>query len=153
MSKKKLTIKKKPVELSPERLIGVECLKDYINPKKLEQALYEHSLNNEFQNKTYQNVCWALAVHSDRLKDRPEDTYRQLVTEKESDMDPRNWKFATVAKNEVNDIAGDKKVAATDLIRCKCGGKTILSEKQTRSCDEAMTVEALCVDCGKRFRA
>jgi hypothetical protein len=59
---------------------------------------------------------------------------------------------AKLIKAEATQLIYGKQVATTSLIKCRCGGETTYTEKQTRSADEAMTVTVTCQRCGKSWR-
>lgn len=72
----------------------------------------------------------------------------------ESELNPKNWhcEDSKITDARVSQIVNGVQLSTTSLIICyKCGSETIYEEKQTRSCDEAMTVKVLCPKCGKKF--
>jgi DNA-directed RNA polymerase subunit M/transcription elongation factor TFIIS len=70
----------------------------------------------------------------------------------ESEMNPYHWRCAQQKAVEALKISHGIQSALSDLIPCgKCGGKTAYEEKQTRSCDEAMTVKVYCPNCNIKF--
>jgi DNA-directed RNA polymerase subunit M/transcription elongation factor TFIIS len=70
----------------------------------------------------------------------------------ENDLNPNQGRYARRSMIEAQQIAHGVQRALSDLIKCrKCGGNTEYIEKQTRSCDEAMTVIAHCPKCKIKF--
>jgi DNA-directed RNA polymerase subunit M/transcription elongation factor TFIIS len=70
---------------------------------------------------------------------------------KECDMNPDKWEGSRAQMAEAKLVSHGPQVVASDIIKCRCGGQTTFTESQTRSCDEAMTIKATCLKCGKRF--
>lgn len=81
-----------------------------------------------------------------------EITVDSLATMKECDMNPSKWSCIQTRLAEAKQVSHGAQRSLSSLIRCKCGGQTEYTETQTRSCDEAMTVNATCIKCGKSFK-
>lgn len=69
----------------------------------------------------------------------------------ESYMNPSKWQGTINKIAEANQVSHGAQVVASDIIKCHCGGQTTFTEQQTRSSDEAMTIKATCLKCGKKF--
>jgi DNA-directed RNA polymerase subunit M/transcription elongation factor TFIIS len=78
-------------------------------------------------------------------------TFRKLGAMSECDMNPVKWQGALSKIAEAKQVSHGPQVVPSDIIKCRCGGQTTFTESQTRSCDEAMTIKATCLKCGKRF--
>ena len=145
-------------ELNEIRMHAVEIFSEkFENPRMLEKKLYEYTVKESTkssfcsQEDMYRNIASALWKNFEKVRHLD---YDHIVQMQESEMNPDNWKHMKTAQGEVNEMSDENRMGvASSLIKCKCGGNTIITEKQTRSCDEAMTVEATCVKCGKKFRA
>lgn len=72
----------------------------------------------------------------------------------DTQLNPDEWdhQIKSRAIESQNVADGPSNVVTTTLIKCsKCGAGVTYKEEQTRSCDEAMTIKAECINCGKRF--
>ena len=69
----------------------------------------------------------------------------------ECDMNPAKWQGSMSKIAEAKQVSHGAQVVASDIIKCRCGGQTTFTEQQTRSSDEAMTIKATCLKCGKKF--
>ena len=78
-------------------------------------------------------------------------TFSMVGAMSESDMNPVKWQGALSKIAEAKQVSHGPQVVPSDIIKCRCGGQTTFTESQTRSCDEAMTIKATCLKCGKRF--
>ena len=78
-------------------------------------------------------------------------TFRTAGALNESNMNPVKWQGALSKIAEAKQVSHGPQVVPSDIIKCHCGGQTTFTEAQTRSCDEAMTIKATCLKCGKRF--
>ena len=69
------------------------------------------------------------------------------------EMLPQVWsKQIRYMEAESQIVSVGEAVSTSDLIKCgKCGSETIFTERQTRSCDEAMTIHVKCPKCGNSF--
>ena len=76
---------------------------------------------------------------------------RNLGSMNECDMNPSKWQGSLSKLAEAKQVSHGAQVVASDIIKCRCGGQTTFTEQQTRSSDEAMTIKATCLKCGKRF--
>jgi hypothetical protein len=77
--------------------------------------------------------------------------FRAAGSMRESNMNPIKWQGALTKIAEAKQVSHGPQVVPSDIIKCRCGGQTTFTESQTRSCDEAMTIKATCLKCGKRF--
>lgn len=77
--------------------------------------------------------------------------FRTVGSMSESNMNPIKWQGALTKIAEAKQVSHGPQVVPSDIIKCRCGGQTTFTESQTRSCDEAMTIKATCLKCGKRF--
>jgi DNA-directed RNA polymerase subunit M/transcription elongation factor TFIIS len=77
--------------------------------------------------------------------------FRAAGSMSESNMNPIKWQGALTKIAEAKQVSHGPQVVPSDIIKCRCGGQTTFTESQTRSCDEAMTIKATCLKCGKRF--
>lgn len=94
---------------------------------------------------TTQNNYLLPAVRDGRL------TFFTVGSMSEGDMNPLKWQGAMSKIAEAKQVSHGPQVVPSDIIKCRCGGQTTFTETQTRSCDEAMTIKATCLKCGKRF--
>jgi DNA-directed RNA polymerase subunit M/transcription elongation factor TFIIS len=78
-------------------------------------------------------------------------TFRDVGAMSECDMNPAKWQGVMSKIAEAKQVSHGPQVVPSDIIKCRCGGQTTFTESQTRSCDEAMTIKATCLKCGKRF--
>jgi DNA-directed RNA polymerase subunit M/transcription elongation factor TFIIS len=78
-------------------------------------------------------------------------TLKDVGSMNECDMNPVKWQGAMCKIAEAKQVSHGPQVVPSDIIKCRCGGQTTFTESQTRSCDEAMTIKATCLKCGKRF--
>jgi DNA-directed RNA polymerase subunit M/transcription elongation factor TFIIS len=77
--------------------------------------------------------------------------FRDVGAMSECDMNPAKWQGVMSKIAEAKQVSHGPQVVPSDIIKCRCGGQTTFTESQTRSCDEAMTIKATCLKCGKRF--
>ena len=78
-------------------------------------------------------------------------TMNDISSMNESEMNPEKWQGAMSKIAEAKQVSHGPQVVASDIIKCRCGGQTTFTEQQTRSSDEAMTIKATCLKCGKKF--
>jgi DNA-directed RNA polymerase subunit M/transcription elongation factor TFIIS len=78
-------------------------------------------------------------------------TFKDIGAMSECDMNPAKWQGVMSKIAEAKQVSHGPQVVPSDIIKCRCGGQTTFTESQTRSCDEAMTIKATCLKCGKRF--
>jgi DNA-directed RNA polymerase subunit M/transcription elongation factor TFIIS len=120
----------------------------------MESGIYEASRNVTcyttqakiiYLHLTSENNYLLPAVRDGRL------TFRSMGFMSESEMNPEKWQSAMNKIAEAKQVSHGPQVVPSDIIKCRCGGQTTFTESQTRSCDEAMTIKATCLKCGKRF--
>ena len=153
-SKREQTILKLITKLGPASPAGLP--EDQI--REIERGVY--SLNNSNSayisqiKLVYLNLCPNSILKNcfllNALKTGQISAY-EVGRLKEADMDPDKWSVYNTKLAEAKQVSHGPQVVASDIIKCKCGGQTTFTEQQTRSCDEAMTIKATCLKCGKKF--
>ena len=126
-------------------------------PLTWESHIYRHRYTQKavsLEHNIRSNVCEALMT---RILSR-EVGLKAFVTMKPWEMAPDHWEksFERVARIQMQKIVPLQAIDDTveGLLQCgKCKSKkTTYSSMQTRSADEPMTVFALCLACGNRWK-
>lgn len=79
----------------------------------------------------------------------------KVASLKHTEMFPDAWAKQVHQENtESTQIVEGRSIATTSILKCgKCGSNKITyTESQQRSADEAMTVNATCTECGKKWK-
>ena len=125
---------------------------------ELEEGIF--SVSSNVQNYTNQaklvflHLCPSSHVDNDYLLPAVREgrlSLQEVGSMSECDMNPVKWQGAMTKIAEAKQVSHGPQVVPSDIIKCRCGGQTTFTETQTRSCDEAMTIKATCLKCGKRF--
>ena len=125
---------------------------------QLEEGIY--SVSSNVQNYTsqaklvYLHLCPSSHMDNDYLLPAVREgllSMEEVGAMSECDMNPVKWQGAMSKIAEAKQVSHGPQVVPSDIIKCRCGGQTTFTETQTRSCDEAMTIKATCLKCGKRF--
>jgi DNA-directed RNA polymerase subunit M/transcription elongation factor TFIIS len=125
---------------------------------QLEEGIY--SVSTDVKNYTNQaklvflHLCPDSHIDNDYLLPAVREgrlSLQEVGSMSECDMNPAKWQGAMTKIAEAKQVSHGPQVVPSDIIKCRCGGQTTFTESQTRSCDEAMTIKATCLKCGKRF--
>lgn len=78
----------------------------------------------------------------------------EIVNMTDEEMFPARWSDIHNKRSaEAHQATKGRLVVTTSIIKCgKCGSGVSYEERQTRSCDEAMTVHVTCPSCGNKFK-
>ena len=114
------------------------------------KKIHKYLLNNSKDEKEYKdNLYHALMLNGSTKKANIEKIYGNYFG-----LNDEIFEIYRNIEKEENDFITNPLVVEEGVLECECGSKRTMSySKQTRGGDEATSVFAQCVECGRKWRA